>query len=81
LRIEKLALFPGSSLTNAKAGFLVSAAPSRTLSMARKVLGNARKRSSQLRLRVARTLCEIPSGFLKGCILREGVIELRTMRT
>lgn len=58
---------------------LVGAAPSRTLVMARKVLGNARKRCYEQRLRIASIPCEIFSGFPKGCILREGVIELRNM--
>jgi hypothetical protein len=49
-------------------GFLVGAALSRTLSMSRKALGNARKRSCELRLRVARILDENPSNFLKDCI-------------
>ena len=50
---------------------VVGAARSRTSSVNRKSLGESRKRSYELRLRIAGFICEIPSSFLEGLILRE----------
>ncbi len=41
-------------------GFIVSAAPSRTLLMSRKVLGNARMHSYERRLQSAKIVRQIP---------------------